>query len=236
MEYKVTIFYYRSKVVETPSIFEERHIAPGVTEVVEVVPSKVLSKDYRELEFTESVKAISMVEAIKTVVRHLREKAEIEDWYKSERLPDGNWKWETWDIEPFEPYAKVEWEGKIEMIGKNIIPNWWLELGPRSRFIGEIRGGGVTINLNPFTGPQVTPWPTPPLPDPPWLTHEEKKRLFEQVEHPIRWKYPTIPARFTALKDAIAIAWSINDFQGAAELWELPNGLGYAVTSKGYLE
>jgi hypothetical protein len=209
-------------------------VAPGVRQVTTVVPPKVLRSEHRDCEFPTSVEAFDAIEAVRIARDQLVDKARANRWGKWVDLPDGSTEWYRWDFRQHEPYAKVEWNNQVLPIGVRIVPTWWYDLAPRARLMSIIEGGGVSINLNPSTGVQVTPIPTPPLPEPPGLTHERKHELFRKVSHPIFWKYPTVPTRFEHFGDALEMAWSIEYITGGAEIWELPTHMGYVVTSEGY--
>lgn len=70
------------------------------------------------------------------------------------------------------------------------------------------------------------------------MNNYEKERakyqpLFESVQNPENWKFPTIPKTVTTLKEASELVNAITFFVGGAEL-DAKLDRGFTVTSKGY--
>lgn len=61
-----------------------------------------------------------------------------------------------------------------------------------------------------------------------------QRTLFESVQNPENWKYPTRPAKVASLPEAEALSRAISYFAGGSEITDLSSG--YVVSSKGYYQ
>mgnify|MGYP001613735899 FL=1 len=231
LEYTVNILYGRRYLRQTVGKHKTVQVTPDVSRVDTIEPSKVLEERKEEGSVPYKLLAQDSVSAVKEAVSRFWE--DHKDIYGQTKEGDSE-QVSYWIVgaEIRSPGAlPIKWKA-----GDILQPPDWSSLKPRSRFLGEVSGGGLRININPTTGKVITsPIPTPPLPRPP-MSRDRMKELFHQVTHPFYWKYPTIPKYVRTFKEALEYAWSISYFAGGAELWELPDNLGYAATSKGYYE
>lgn len=231
--FRVVVLHFRRFRLEVPPEFSKpEQLSEGVTRVTTTRSRKVMEDVKTEGSTSYEILAVSYEDAARQAVDKF--KADPTRQYNTKHVSGGMVETRDYGVNGVEIFFKDL--KKIRWMEEDLLqPDWWVEVQERARFMVTISGGGVIVNLDPRSGHMVaSPIPLPPIPPPPFLSDERRKEILDEVRDPFYWKYPTMAKRVNSFKEAMEYAWSIEYFTGGAEIWSLPDGMGYAVTSKGY--